>query len=277
MSLWDMALSQLVGAFYRWLVVIDHLTSSVRSEAGDYKARVDEALKELKPLCVRFDLDESADCIDRILTNTPNDLPPKLEALRDLIESEASKRHVYAISRRKGDALRDGVLSPDWDAIIEAFDVGDDVGSACLCMAVDEHNASIFHLMRVAEMGLRAFARERGVRSLTHKGKPKPLEWGQWQEILNKVEDSVDAVEKKLRPGPAKDAAMSFYRGTLGHYHAFKDVYRNQIMHVRGNYNEHDAARAMFQVREFMRVLATKIDGKNPRPIKWSASEASRP
>jgi hypothetical protein len=86
------------------------------------------------------------------------------------------------------------------------------------------HTASVFHCMRVAEVGLRALARERQI--TLPKG--KPLEWGQWQEILTAVNESINGaggIAKTAKAGPAKDAALSFYNGCHGHFISFKDQF----------------------------------------------------
>jgi hypothetical protein len=117
--------------------------------------------------------------------------------------------------------------------------------------------------MRTAECGLRALPRERRVRV------PKrPLEWATWQDILNQIKKSVDSIAGR-RAGPAKDAALEFYRGTLGEFEAFKDTYRNNVMHTRRTYDEHQAASVLVHVREFMARLAAKIDERSIKAIRW--------
>jgi hypothetical protein len=138
-----------------------------------------------------------------------------------------------------------------------------DAERAVDCWALDHSNASIFHFMRAAEIGLRALARERRV--LLPKN--KPLEWGQWGEIIREARKKVDEIRQKP-PGPAKEAALSFYNGALSHMEGFADKYRNQVMHVRKDYNEHDAASAMMHVREFLTGLGAKMD-ESGKAIRW--------
>ena len=58
--------------------------------------------------------------------------------------------------------------------------------------------------------------------------------------------------------------------GALGQFHAFKELYRNAVMHVRADYDEFQALRAIHQVRDFMNGLSEKIGEKTRRPIrKW--------
>jgi hypothetical protein len=59
---------------------------------------------------------------------------------------------------------------------------------------------------------------------------------------------------------------LEFYRGALGEFEAFKDTYRNNVMHVRKDYDEPQALSVMNHVREF--ILAAKID-EHPKAIRW--------
>lgn len=117
--------------------------------------------------------------------------------------------------------------------------------------------------MRVAESGLRALARERRV-----SVPKKPLEWATWQDILSKIKKSVDAMTM-WRAGPAKDAALEFYRGAQGEFESFKDTYRNNVMHSRQSYDEFRAASVLIHVRDFMERLASKIDEREIKAIRW--------
>jgi Asp-tRNA(Asn)/Glu-tRNA(Gln) amidotransferase A subunit family amidase len=98
--------------------------------------------------------------------------------------------------------------------------------------------------------------------------KNKPVEWATWQEIIKSIRDAHAEIGKTKLPGQGKDEALAFYSGALAHLEAFKDKYRNLVMHVREDYDEHQAASAMMHVREFMAGLSTKI-GENPKPIRW--------
>jgi hypothetical protein len=63
---------------------------------------------------------------------------------------------------------------------------------------------------------------------------------------------------------------MSFYRGAIGHFYAFKDKYRNATMHVRIRYDDLQALSAINHVREFMNGISQKIGEKTKKPIrKW--------
>ena len=122
--------------------------------------------------------------------------------------------------------------------------------------------------MRTAEHGLRALARERRITL----PKDKPVEWGTWQDILNQIDDGVNGnggIAKTTKSGAAKDEALAFYNGALGHFLAFKDQYRNMVMHVRERYEEWQGEIALNHLRDFMNGLSLKLSEKTKQPIRW--------
>jgi hypothetical protein len=131
------------------------------------------------------------------------------------------------------------------------------------CFALGHYNASVFYAMRIAEIGLRALARERNVRF-----PDKPIEWAEWQHLIEQIFSKGRAAAQALPTGQKRDAARDFYSGAVHHFEGFKDKYRNAIMHGRRNYDELDALRAINQVEEFMNGLSVKIGEKKRGPIR---------
>src|SRR5208282_5491043 len=58
----------------------------------------------------------------------------------------------------------------------------DDIKDAGNCYAASLYTACVFHLMRVAELGLRAIADKVGA-EITHSGQAIPLEYGDWNKV----------------------------------------------------------------------------------------------
>jgi hypothetical protein len=97
-----------------------------------------------------------------------------------------------------------------------------------------------------------------------------PLEWADWQTILEQTESKAKSSTDGMARGPKKDAMQAFYSGAIAQVRGFKDTYRNVLMHVRRSYDERDALRAINQVRDFMNGLSAKLDEKTRRPIPLS-------
>jgi hypothetical protein len=128
-----------------------------------------------------------------------------------------------------------------------------DIKNAGTCLALNLNDATIFHLMRVVEVGLRDLAKK-----LKVKVPKTPIEYATWEKVLEHMEIEISKM-KQLSKGKKKSEALAFYRGCMGEFHGFKDVWRNNIMHTRKNFNEHDAMSAFIRVRAFMQRLAENL------------------
>lgn len=199
-------------------------------------------------------------------------LRAQIETLLETLESELAGRRFASVSTNKSDLLESIMYddaetkfdilpgkTPDeiWLRIWRAFpSLREECEEAVYCYVLERNTACVFHSMRVAEVGLRAFAR----RVKVQMPKGKKIEWAQWQEVLREIRKKIDLMGQSAKPGPVKDDLMDFYNGAYGQFMGFKDEFRNQVMHVRRSYDEHQAASALIRVRDFMGKLANKID-----------------
>jgi hypothetical protein len=187
----------------------------------------------------------------------------EIKVLREALKHDFRDCHFYHYPREKADVLLKGYSN--WKQIFETFpDVRLEAAAALDCYALNHNIASVFHIMRVAEHGLRAVAKERKVRLPRNK----PVDWATWQEIIGKLNDEATKIGQKASAGAAKDNALSFYSGAISDLNAFKDEYRNQVMHVRKDYDEHQALRALVKVQAFMEHLSARMDYRGRR-IRW--------
>jgi hypothetical protein len=139
-------------------------------------------------------------------------------------------------------------------AVVRFPEAIEDMSDAGTCYAANLPAACVFHLMRVAEFGLRALARKLNV-SLRDKGKPCHIEYATW----NKVLEGVDTKIKKLRAksaGAKKNEELQFYSDAAEHCRHVRDIWRNEVSHTRTRYNEHEAFAAMNRISDFMQLLA---------------------
>jgi hypothetical protein len=186
------------------------------------------------------------------------------KVLRETIEGELRFRRFAFVTKEKGKIL--DAVRHDWSTVLSQFPTADnDIMEAIRCYALERNTACIFHLMRVAEFGMRSLARERKVKL----PKNKMVEWAQWQEIIKALADSADAIFQQWKAGPVKDRALGFYRGAIAELTGFKDEYRNHVMHSRTSYNEAEAASVMIKVREFMCRLSLVLNENPKHPIRW--------
>jgi hypothetical protein len=157
-------------------------------------------------------------------------------------------------------------LEHDWGSVFEKFpSSGAEVKTGLDCYAFGDAAGCVFHMMRVAELGVRTLARERGITSVR---KNIPIKWANWQEVIDAINHELTAIRAKPR-GPKKDAALSFYETVLSDLRALQAVYRNPTMHFREAYHASEALNATFRVKSLMTMLATKLNETKPRRIRW--------
>jgi hypothetical protein len=135
-----------------------------------------------------------------------------------------------------------------------------DIQDAGDCIAVDLNSAAVFHLMHVVEWGLRALAIDVGLSDIVtdkSKGKSAPVEFAQWEQILNQLPDKIDAKIVAMPSGEAKQKAQEFYYSANSEIRGFKEAWRNHVMHTRRSYTRGDALAVFSHVQRFMQSLAT--------------------
>jgi hypothetical protein len=144
------------------------------------------------------------------------------------------------------------------DKVWERFkDARQDVCQAGNCLAIECATASVFHLMRVAEHGLRAVAKKLQVK-LTHKGENQPIEFADWNDVITGIRNKITEV-RKLPRGPRKDKSLTFYSDVADQCEYMKDIWRNTIAHTRRPYTTPEAVAVFHRVETFMQRLASEL------------------
>lgn len=140
----------------------------------------------------------------------------------------------------------------------------DDIREAGNCLAAECNTAAVFHLMRVAEVGLRALARDRRVR-LPRK---EPLDLATWETIIEELEAAEDAIRQYPKT-VAQAAQFEFHHGAMAQFTKFKNVFRNQVMNAREQFGPDHAMRVFEEVQAFMQTLADRITENSRTPLVW--------
>lgn len=143
-------------------------------------------------------------------------------------------------------------LEPLWSPVFAKFpSTAYDAKEAFKCFALGRNTASVFHLMRVLELGLTALGKAFSV-SLAHTN---------WQPAIDQIESAVRGMHKdpiwKVQPDCKEQ--QEFYSQAVSHFGVLKDAWRNYTAHVRGKYDEQEAADIMTSVRAFMQKLSTRL------------------
>jgi len=242
----------------------DSNTKATKEDTTFLENTIDVLDKE----CIKLELDAAHKLIEHIIIKgLPNvslgHLQEQVRILREIIERELGERLFIFISKDKAPYLnkRDGF---GIDVAMAFPSAGDDIKEACNCFALGLDTSCIFHLMRVAEIGLRTLAWDRRIVFKRNA----PIELRELKELL----DGLEEAEKKIQTYPktkARETQFEFYHGAMIELRAFKNLYRSRTMHAREFYGPDQTIKAMTHVTNFMVILATKISEKKRTPLVW--------
>jgi hypothetical protein len=181
----------------------------------------------------------------------------ELTVLRQSIEDDLMKRFFVFVEPKKHELLV-SVSGEDWADVFKVLpECKPDVLDAHLARMVELDTATVFHMMRVAEFGLRRMAKQVKVK-LTHKGHPMPIEFADWEKVIVAIKNKIDKV-RQTKIGPTRAAQLEMYSDAADHCVFMKDIWRNNISHVRKPYKPSEALAVIERVRDFMRFIATNF------------------
>jgi hypothetical protein len=129
-----------------------------------------------------------------------------------------------------------------------------DIHAAGNCLAFDLNTAAVFHLMRVAEIGLRCLAGEVGVKLGC------AIEYATWGEVLSAIDDKLKLIKNTTPRGDPREGELQFYTQLSQEIRSFNYAWRDPIMHARTRFDDPLQAENIYNhVRRFMDVLAAKM------------------
>ncbi len=134
-----------------------------------------------------------------------------------------------------------------------------DIREAGNCIAVDSGTAAVFHLMRGVEWGIRALCVDLNVLDVPRKSATIPIEFAEWDKILDQLYPAVEKKVNALGPSLVKQQTQEFYFTLLFDIKGFKDAFRNHVMHTRRTYSQKAADDALDYVRRFFALLSTRV------------------
>jgi hypothetical protein len=200
-------------------------------------------------------------------TFTNQELLWKLDGLRELMESEMSKKLFFSVPDSV--AMYYGKERPFGESVFLNFPSARfDISQAGTCLACGCHTAAGFHLMRTAEVGLWELGRDRQVPS----AKNSKIEFQEWGVTIGELESAVKAIQQWPN-SPSKENAHKFYNSSLVELRAFNDGWRRHIAHVRKTHKplEEDETIALWgHVYRFMNTLAAQIGEGRYKPLVWT-------
>ncbi|MGO8909596.1 MAG: hypothetical protein ACLQDM_09785 [Bradyrhizobium sp.] len=214
-------------------------------------------LGDLQRQCEQIELPMTGRRLQRLLdTFRPDYAHTWIETARQLAEiqqtliDELEDRLVLCLPADKGSFYTGhDLFGPD---VARQFSSASrEITEAGRCLALNRNTASVFHLMRVMEIGLRALGRSLNEPQLDPKRNPS------WEMILRRCDQEM---QKPLaQRSPEWQQAESFYSTATANLRAVKDAWRNSTMHVEQTYDDETALEVWNTVRAFMRQIATRL------------------
>lgn len=250
---------------YDKLRVIDMENSNPFSEFGSINCLLDCADEEFKAL----ELESGREQIYTVRFALPTiglaELRARLTGIRELLQGELKRRKFTYIPQSR--ARYFGQETPFGDQVATRFQSANrEAVEASNAMAANLPTAAVFHLMRCAELGMRAVARERRVKLK----KVESIELAEWSQIIRALERKADQVQNWKGRTNVKSTALEFYSGVAGELRGFRDEYRNYTAHMRKSYGPNAAEDAFTKVRCFMVKIAAHLAEDSNRAIAWT-------
>jgi hypothetical protein len=274
-TLEEMLKSFQISDFYTLLKSLRKLESEVElsiAECGlpyekvcqswsQYTVRTDEILKQIIHLCSEQGLNLKGSLNRAVLlavlseektTLALVELHSRLRDLRENLEDEL-KGHVFLYLPPVALRLYFEKVALFGEEVQSAFPHASiDVKEAGNCYALELYTASVFHLMRVLEHGLRALAQYVGV----------PYNRECWGRIIDDIERKLAEPDPSPRT-PEKADRHRFCAQAALEFGYFKDAWRNYTMHLWDYYHQEAAAKVMEHVKDFMKHLSVRLS-ENP-------------
>jgi hypothetical protein len=216
-------------------------------------------LRQIEQQCRSIGLPISADTVKTALTKLESSpmkalnyqwLRDKLSDLKDLIGREMSGHAFFHISPEKAKYWpKMGDRHPFGDSVADAFSSSLFDAHACaIRQSIGLGTASVFHSMRVLEIGLGALGAVFSV-SLAHTN---------WEPAIREIESKIREMHKdpSWKALPDCKLKQEQYSQAASHFAVLKDAWRNYTMHSRGQHGEDEAEMIFLNVRGFMQKPA---------------------
>jgi hypothetical protein len=204
-------------------------------------------IHSLERVCqIKFRAEWGEDC-------TPHILAVSLEEMLETMTGELRKRQFAFIAPEKTnfferDDFFDNTTKQVFpDAVIEMKDAGN-------CLAADLTTAAVFHLMRVAELGLRKLASDASWGIIL----TGPIEFATWGHVLDAIDSKMKA-QKGIPKSTAREEDLQSYTGLVREIRAFQFAWRDPAMHTRTRFEPEQGEKVFDHVLCFMRTLAKRL------------------
>lgn len=118
------------------------------------------------------------------------------------------------------------------------------------CLALERGTATVFHCMRILEVGLNALAKDLHVDFANRN----------WENVIADIEKAIKDIPKDRSDRPLDwKEQLHFYSEAAVHFRFVKDAWRNYAMHLHNFYTVEDAGSIFRHVNELLIELAARL------------------
>jgi hypothetical protein len=188
-------------------------------------------------------------------------LANEIRALHQHVRDEVEELQFLRIAPEDSKLIDSGRPLFGDDVFNRFYIANDDIAEAGKCLALQRGTATVFHLMRVLESGLKALGAELGI--------PYAPSWEAYVRQLEKILDGANFTKLTDQ----QKAKRHFYQDILGDIISVKSAWRNPTMHIVRHYDP-EQARVIFEaVKALMQHLARELSAPpSSEPISTGQS-----
>lgn len=178
------------------------------------------------------------------------ELAAECKDIYERVNDELNTRFFFSIDSKYVPYYND--FTTAWAGVMGHFpSTLSDIEEASKCFALNRYTATVFHMMRVMEVGLRVLGASLKDPDLDPKTNPS------WDRILRRCRAELSKSLQDRSPEWRSDEP--FFSNASARLMAVKDAWRNPTMHVEQVYTEETSLDVFNHVQAFMRHLATKL------------------
>jgi len=194
------------------------------------RVKIERLTKRMQTMGSRLTITQAESLLKELHNDLVIDLANSLFLTIPFDQAEFYVQSQPLFGQEVGDAF------PDADA---------DIAAAGRCLALEEWTAAVFHLMRASEVALRLLARRLRIRKTEIK---------EWATLLQDIDRVLIQLRQRRRTSK-RDRNLQYYSQARSSFAAFKDAWRNHVMHSRVEYDKKEAMKIYEHVKALMQQL----------------------
>jgi len=178
----------------------------------------------------------------------------KIREVDSRLRDELSFVEVYVVDEKRHEYLNPSAL-PFGMQVLEQFPAAQfEIDEAGKCYAFGRPTATVFHLMRVVEIGVGAIAACLNI--------PPPVKSGEqnWGAMLKGIREEIERRNKAKPVGWAAANDQRFFAENSALLDCVRIAWRNPTMHVANKYTDDEAETILHAVCGFMKNLAIRMN-----------------